>query len=105
MSIPDEITSLKREIARLQAELEILENHTHLSSEVWDILVLDSCKFISADGTGAFLQLAFCDHCPDDGGLSRADLSDDINEISRVHIHVESVYDGGFSIDDVCVVE
>ena len=26
MSIPDEITSLKREIARLQAELEILES-------------------------------------------------------------------------------
>ena len=26
MSIPYEITSLKREIARLQAELEILEN-------------------------------------------------------------------------------
>lgn len=26
MSIPDEIIALKREIARLQAELEVLEN-------------------------------------------------------------------------------
>ena len=43
--------------------------------------------------------------CPYYGGLSGSDFSDYIDEVSRIYVHVQTIYDRSLAVDDVGTLE
>ena len=91
--------------ASVHQKLEVLEHDAHLSPQIRNLLFPDAAKLESAGFSAAFEQRIFSDDRPDYRCLSRADLSHDIYEISRVYIHVQTVYYSRFAVEDVCSLE
>ena len=85
--------------------LKILKDDSKVSSQIRYVFVLYSDKVVSAHFSTSFQQWIFCNYSPDDRCLSGTHLAHDIYEISRVYIHVQTVYYSRFAVEDVCSLE
>ena len=86
-------------------KLEILKDHSHLSSQIRYVLVPDAVEFVTADPSFSICEGVLCDHRLDDGCLSRTYFSDNVNKVSGVDIKVQSVYHGGLSVHNIRLAE
>jgi hypothetical protein len=82
-------------------ELEVLEHHSHLPSQERDLLVLDAVKPESAGFAFSCVKRILGDDGSDYRGLSCADLSYDIYEVSGIDVHVEVIDYYSFAVDYV----
>ena len=86
-------------------QLEILEHDAQAPAQHRYVFCTDVAEVEPADGAFSLGEPVFGRHRPDDGGLARAHLPDDVHEIARVDGHVEAVDDDAVPAQDVCAAE
>ena len=91
--------------APVHQQLEVLEHHPDPAPEEGDVLVLEFVEPEPADLSGSAGQRILTDHRADDGCLAGSDLPDDVDEVRREYLHVESVDHGAFPVEDVRALE
>ena len=86
-------------------QLEILEHDAQAPAQHRYVFCTDVAEVEPTDGSFSLGEPVFGRHRPDDGGLARPHLPDDVHEIARVDGHVEAVDDDAVPAQDVCAAE
>ena len=87
-------------------ELEVLEHHADAAAEVGDVPGVEAGEVEAAGRCfRAGAHRVFRDDGADDGGFAGPHLAHDVYQVSGHDIHVETVEDYGFSVEDVCIFE
>ena len=82
-----------------------MEDYAELSAQKRNVPFANGPEVVSADLSLALFERIFRNHRPYDGRFSRADLSDDIDEIACVYHEVQPVNHRCLPVNYVRVLE
>ena len=91
--------------APVHEKLEILEYNPHFSSQIWYLLVFQTLEIETTNHSFSFAKRRFCYYRPYDRCLSCTDLSDNINKVTWIDLHVQVIYHDSISTENVGILK
>ena len=83
-------------------QLEILEYNAYGTPQEGNVSLLDCSQIETASASFPFQEFVFRGDGADDGGFSGAHLPYDVHEVSGHYVHIQSVEDDVFPVEDIC---